>query len=78
MQDQDTNTQSVAESLNLDSAFEKTHNKSCPNCGYCPHCGRSNNPYPYTYPYYPSYPNEWWQTPYRIYWDINTGSQNML
>lgn len=22
----------------------------CPNCGYCPHCGRSRQ---YTYPYYP-------------------------
>jgi len=40
----------------------------CPNCGYCPHCGRSNttpynpwpyNPYPYTGPYYTvgDYPN---------------------
>jgi hypothetical protein len=38
---------------------------SCPNCGYCPHCGRSDQPwYPNPYypgPSYPSYP--WGQTP---------------
>lgn len=36
--------------------------EKCPNCGYCPHCGRSNpvypkpwypyNPYPYNPPYW--------------------------
>ena len=36
---------------------------SCPNCGFCPHCGRSNGywtmpyvPYVPYYPIYPSYP----------------------
>jgi hypothetical protein len=29
---------------------------SCPNCGYCPHCGRSNQPVvPVPYPY----PSPW-------------------
>ena len=39
---------------------------SCPNCGYCPHCGRANvypsfQPYwgPNTAPWYPSYPPTW-------------------
>jgi hypothetical protein len=31
-----------------------TKNCICPNCGYCPCCGR---PYRnYNYPYYPAYP----------------------
>jgi hypothetical protein len=30
----------------------------CPNCGYCPHCGRSYNYWPW--PHQPSYP---WQNP---------------
>lgn len=37
---------------------------SCPNCGYCPHCGRSNptpirpSPWPQPYgPYWISQPN---------------------
>jgi hypothetical protein len=31
-----------------------TQNQVCPNCGYCPCCGR---PYQHhNYPYYPSYP----------------------
>lgn len=38
---------------------------NCPNCGYCPHCGRSGQrtlpyvpsyPYPNATPWYPSYP----------------------
>jgi hypothetical protein len=31
---------------------------ACPNCGYCPHCGRSNAPVmPWRpAPYYPAYP----------------------
>jgi hypothetical protein len=29
---------------------------ACPVCGYCPHCGRSNNTYPHPYtPYYQPY-----------------------
>ena len=35
--------------------------ETCPNCGYCPHCGRSAQPY-YPQPYYPVTP--WWQAPY--------------
>jgi hypothetical protein len=43
--------------------------KTCPNCGYCPHCGRSAQPvYPPTFvPYWPPtlpvYPSPWWQVP---------------
>jgi hypothetical protein len=35
--------------------------QSCPNCGYCPHCGRS------TSPHYP-----WWQRPWYSgpYWQV--------
>ena len=33
---------------------------TCPNCGYCPACGRART-YPYTYPVYP---NPWWNTSY--------------
>lgn len=42
---------------------EKLHREqaqnACPNCGYCPHCGRGGH---YVYPYYyqPWYPN--WPT----------------
>lgn len=32
---------------------------SCPNCGYCKHCGRSN------YGYSPHY-TPWWSTPITI------------
>jgi len=43
----------------------------CPNCGYCQHCGRSNQPwsvpwYPNYYPTYPFYTtsgNAWDITP---------------
>lgn len=29
----------------------------CHRCGYCEHCGRSNDPYPYkVWPYIPMYP----------------------
>lgn len=41
------------------------HNsKTCPNCGYCPHCGRSAQPYR-TLPVYPwpGYYGGWWQIP---------------
>lgn len=31
----------------------------CPNCGYCPHCGRSAQPYRT----YPQYPVTWYQGP---------------
>jgi len=32
--------------------------KACPNCGYCPHCGRSNQQpiIYYQYPYWPPQP----------------------
>ena len=33
-------------------------NSVCPNCGYCPHCGRGRQLAP-TYPY-PWYPGGWW------------------
>jgi hypothetical protein len=34
-------------------ADEHNGKHSCPNCGYCPHCGRGAAPYN-PYPYYPS------------------------
>ena len=38
--------------------------QSCPSCGYCPHCGRSNQPQPYYVPWYPQpYP---WYGPYLV------------
>jgi len=35
---------------------------TCPNCGYCPNCGRSGYPYnrPYIQPWYPYRPVPWW------------------
>ena len=48
---------------------------ACPNCGYCPHCGRSNlspmHPWP-IYPWWgiiPPYPN-----PYTFTWRANSGN----
>lgn len=35
---------------------QKMDSKPCPNCGYCPHCGRSG------YGFVPQYP--WWYQPY--------------
>lgn len=34
----------------------------CKNCGYCPHCGRSDTlkPYPYVYPQPWGYPRAYW------------------
>lgn len=34
--------------------------EKCPNCGYCPHCGRSNSVYPK--PWYPYNPPYWYGT----------------
>jgi len=37
----------------------KKNHDTCPNCGYCPTCGRANRPAPYwpqPYPYY----RPWW------------------
>lgn len=45
----------------------KTQNSVCPNCGYCPHCGRSNGyrTYPwYPYPWYT--PAPWFNPPFTI------------
>ena len=40
---------------------QKALNDTCPKCGHCPHCGRSNlAPNPYWYPYGP-WP--WYQYP---------------
>ncbi len=47
--------------------ISKSKNKekdSCPNCGYCQHCGRSGSPWPqpiYPLPYFPS-PFRWTYT----------------
>ena len=44
----------------------------CPNCGYCPHCGRSNGYY-LPYPSYPTWPV---YNPYPTYvWNYDTNNQ---
>jgi hypothetical protein len=48
--------------------------EACPNCGYCKHCGRSNEPFrfvPY-YPVYPVYPTYPTWPPYTITWGPNS------
>ncbi len=43
--------------------------KPCPNCGYCPHCGRANPVWPQrTYPYIPYVPHPYPITPYPSPW----------
>lgn len=32
---------------------------TCPNCGYCPHCGRGTIPMPYRPIYISPYPSYW-------------------
>jgi len=34
---------------------------TCPNCGYCPHCGQSRQMRPYYIP--PYYVQPWWMQP---------------
>lgn len=49
-------------------AFKVSHlSGSCPNCGYCPHCGRGGGwyPQPWTWPYNPL-PWSPWQGPYYV------------
>lgn len=41
--------------------MENDHEKVCPNCGYCPTCGRSAQPVVTpSYPIYPVYPYPHW------------------
>lgn len=42
---------------------QETNQHPCPNCGYCPACGRGYNftPYPNQWPY-PYYPYPYWDT----------------
>lgn len=40
--------------------------ETCPNCGYCKHCGRGGHQV------YPMYPSPWWQVPSYPTW-IGTG-----
>ena len=48
---------------------------ACPNCGYCPHCGRGGY-HTYPYPYQPSYP--WYSgNPYVTYTGISNGTQTI-
>jgi hypothetical protein len=53
---QDVNTQtSWSSAIGSTSAqFQPmpAHQPTCPNCGYCQHCGRSNGWGQYTSPYY--------------------------
>jgi hypothetical protein len=43
-------------------------NATCPNCGYCSHCGRSAHPVYRTFPYYVAP----YQPPYVISWTTDT------
>jgi hypothetical protein len=48
----------------------------CPNCGYCPHCGRGaikTVPFPTVpnYPLYPTYPNPWYTGPVWVWYPQN-------
>jgi len=57
--------QRIAENVKMDTDKTPTENPEiieqimkfiCPNCGYCPHCGRGNTTQPPHYlPYYPPY-----------------------
>ena len=47
---------------------------TCPNCGYCPHCGRGGQQF---YPYPEPWP--WWRPtsppyPWRVTWSNESGS----
>ena len=46
-----------------DKGINATAGDTCPNCGYCPHCKRSSQPW-YPYPWYPysRYPYSWGST----------------
>lgn len=45
---------------------------ACPNCGYCPACGRSDRqPYPYQQPIYPAWPRLPWEAPQRKPWEYD-------
>lgn len=52
--------------------IEHAVDSPCPNCGYCPTCGRSRpvtvRPWPYIYPQYPwgTYPGPTYQ-PYQVW-----------
>jgi len=37
-------------------------NETCPNCGYCPHCGRPYHVHPWGYPYPGHYKTTWGTT----------------
>lgn len=43
---------------------------TCPNCGYCEHCGRASAPAPQPVWVWPSYPPQypWWTTPVQPTW----------
>lgn len=47
---------------------------ACPNCGYCPACGRSNAPVRFQFypPWYVPQPSPWWQPTYP--WTVTGGS----
>lgn len=51
-----TNDERNAQLKELEERFNAMASQSkhaCPNCGYCPHCGRGGH---YVAPYYPTYP----------------------
>lgn len=51
----------LKEQEEMQKALNGLKKDSCPNCGYCKHCGRSNKDYNFSQPLYPqpfiNYPN---------------------
>lgn len=50
--------QQVENNINASIGYGGSYRPSCPNCGYCPHCGRSG--WPYNSPWYRQYPYGYW------------------
>lgn len=67
-------TESTADSSILDWQKKLDDQMStCPNCGYCPHCGRKNDPWRFIQPYYPAP----YYHPYKITWTSSTNKVSL-
>ena len=60
-------TKDALERIKQEQAKQPQPLHVCPNCGYCPHCGRGGYPV-YPMPYYPSP----WPYTTRPWWDTTT------